>query len=196
MGFAIMPTVAKVTVRAPPNVVHVGRSSQGPLLMTPRKSPRGPCQVHFFFFWIFKSWIYRLEETSQNPRCPPWSSWLGTGLPCGRLEFKSLQCHCFFLKKWFWFFFLVHEETGVCKMPTRGPRVMSTRGRRWGPCARSMEICFTNVHFWQCPRVDIVFRQGGCNHNCATLPFVKTLWRYMGWAWGATFGRVVRLIIG
>jgi hypothetical protein len=50
MDFAIMPMAAKVTARAPPSVVHVGRSLQGPLLMTPRKSPRGPCEVHFFEF--------------------------------------------------------------------------------------------------------------------------------------------------
>ncbi len=32
---------------------------------------------------------------------------------------------------------------------------MSTRGRRQGPCAWTSKICFTNVHFWWCPRVDI-----------------------------------------
>ncbi len=54
IDFTIMSTVAKVTARAPPNVVHVGRSSQGPLLMTTRKSLRGPCEVHFFFFQFSK----------------------------------------------------------------------------------------------------------------------------------------------
>jgi hypothetical protein len=48
MDFAIMSTVAKVFARAPPKEVHVGRSSQGPLLMAPKKSPRGPREVHFF----------------------------------------------------------------------------------------------------------------------------------------------------
>jgi hypothetical protein len=50
MGLATTTMVAKVTVRAPPNMVHVGRSSQGPLLMTSRKSPCGPREVHFFVF--------------------------------------------------------------------------------------------------------------------------------------------------
>jgi hypothetical protein len=50
MDFTIMSMVAKVTVRAPPHEVHVGRSSQGPLLMTPKKSLRGPHKVHLFEF--------------------------------------------------------------------------------------------------------------------------------------------------
>ncbi len=31
----------------------------------------------------------------------------------------------------------------------------STRARRQGPCARTSQICFTNVHFWRRPPVDI-----------------------------------------
>jgi hypothetical protein len=50
MDFAIMSTV---TARARPNEVHVGRSSQGLLQMTPKKvpawAPRGP------LFWILKN---------------------------------------------------------------------------------------------------------------------------------------------
>jgi hypothetical protein len=50
MDFAIMSTVAEVPATAPPNMVHVGRSSQGPLLKTPKKSLRGPREVPFFEF--------------------------------------------------------------------------------------------------------------------------------------------------
>ncbi len=50
MDFAIMSTIAEVTVRALPNKVHVERSLQGPLLMTPKKSLRGPREVHFLGF--------------------------------------------------------------------------------------------------------------------------------------------------
>ncbi len=32
---------------------------------------------------------------------------------------------------------------------------MSTRGRQRGLCAWTFEICFTNLYFWRCPRVDI-----------------------------------------
>jgi hypothetical protein len=45
MHFATMSMVAKVTVRATPNEVHVGRSSHGPLLMPSKKSLRGPYTV-------------------------------------------------------------------------------------------------------------------------------------------------------
>jgi hypothetical protein len=58
MDFATTTMVAKVPVRAPPNKVHVERSSQGPLLMTPRKSPRGPGKVHFFEFSKFADIVY------------------------------------------------------------------------------------------------------------------------------------------
>jgi hypothetical protein len=50
MDFSAMSAVPKVTVRASPNEVHVKRSLQGPLLMTSKKSPRGPREVHFFEF--------------------------------------------------------------------------------------------------------------------------------------------------
>jgi hypothetical protein len=50
MDFVIMSTIAEVTARALPNKVHVGRSLQGPLLMTPKKSLRGPREVHFLGF--------------------------------------------------------------------------------------------------------------------------------------------------
>jgi hypothetical protein len=48
MDFATMSTVVKVTVRARPNEVHVGRSLHGPLLMLSKKSLHGPGEVHFF----------------------------------------------------------------------------------------------------------------------------------------------------
>jgi hypothetical protein len=50
MDFSAISTVPKVTVRASPNEVHVERSLQGPLLVTPKKSLRGPREVHFFLF--------------------------------------------------------------------------------------------------------------------------------------------------
>jgi hypothetical protein len=50
MDFAAMFMVAKVTVRATPNKVHVGRSLHGPLLMWSKKSSRGPHEVHFLEF--------------------------------------------------------------------------------------------------------------------------------------------------
>jgi hypothetical protein len=40
-------------------------------------------------------------------------------------------------------------------MSTHGPRQWSTRGHWWGPCVWSFQVSFTNVHFWQSPRVDI-----------------------------------------
>jgi hypothetical protein len=77
MDFAIMSMVAEVTERAPPSKVHVGRSSQGPLLMRSKKSLRGPREVHFFGSSKIADIVYK-TLTSSN--CPPWSSWLGTGL--------------------------------------------------------------------------------------------------------------------
>jgi hypothetical protein len=50
MDFSAMSTVSKVTVRALPNEVYVGRSLQGPLLMAPKRSLGGPREVHFFEF--------------------------------------------------------------------------------------------------------------------------------------------------
>ncbi len=47
MDFATMSMVAKVTVRAMPNEVHVLRSSHGPLLMPSKESLHGPREVHF-----------------------------------------------------------------------------------------------------------------------------------------------------
>jgi hypothetical protein len=65
MDFATTTMVAKVTVRAPPNKVHVGRSTQGPLLMMSRKSPRGPCKVHFFEFSKIADIVYNKFQQFQ-----------------------------------------------------------------------------------------------------------------------------------
>jgi hypothetical protein len=56
MDFAKTTMVVEVTVKAPLNNVHVERSSRGPLLMTSRKSPHGPREVHFFLNYQ-KLWI-------------------------------------------------------------------------------------------------------------------------------------------
>jgi hypothetical protein len=48
MDFAKTTMVVEVTVKDPLDNVHVERSSRGPLLMTSRKSPHGPREVHFF----------------------------------------------------------------------------------------------------------------------------------------------------